>query len=274
MSNSEHAVLPDRVVHYGNTEDQVVDLFMSTAPNGTAVLIIHGGFWREPDRKGTYAAARALADAGYLAATMEYRRGKGAWQQTLEDTAAVVDRFAELVADGEWGDEPQALVIAGHSAGGQLGLWAASRPSLPVGHPLHRAESGLSAVIAMAAAADLDSAIKLGLGSGAVEEFIGDESKIETALPLVDPTGLQPAVPVLLMHGDTDAVVPAEISERYVEVQRGRGVGAVEYERVSDAGHLDWMNPASEAWVVLTRALHRISNASYTCQSSSRNETR
>lgn len=262
MNNSEHAVLPDRVVQYGGAEDQVVDLFMSTAPNGIAVLIIHGGFWREPDRKGTYAAARALADAGYLAVTMEYRRGKGAWQQTLEDTAAVIDRFAELAAGGGWGGESQRLVIIGHSAGGQLGLWAASRPSLPVGHLLHRAEPGLSAVIAMAAAADLDSAIKLGLGSGAVVEFIGDDSKLETALPLVDPLGLRPAVPVLLMHGDADTIVPTEISERYVKVQRERGVEAVDSECVSGAGHLDWVNPASEAWVALTRALERISNAS------------
>lgn len=255
-TNTGKTIQPDQTILYGEAAEQILDFFHPAIFSDTAVLIIHGGFWREPDRAGTYAAARALSAAGYLAATMEYRRGPGSWSDTHADVATVVDRFFEFVA-GE-AEPPRNLVVLGHSAGGQLGLWAASRPSLPDSHGLHSAEPGVTAVIAMAPAADLGWIAEQGIGSGAVEEFVGGADAFPEALPLIDPIRLRPACPVVVLHGGADTVVPAEVSERYVARLREGGFDAA-YELVPDAGHLDWVDPASEAWKHLVLSLERLS---------------
>lgn len=241
---------PDTTIAYGASPEQVIDLFRADDPGDTLVVLIHGGFWREPDRTGTYRAARALAEAGRTAVTVEYRRGPGSWDAASADIAAVVDRAGELFADEL--PDLRRLVLVGHSAGGQLALWAASRASLPTSSPFRRGESGLTAVIGAAAAADLGRMAELGLGRDAVPEYLGADDTVPDVLSLVDPIRLRADVPVLLLHGGADQYVPVEISERYA-----LGRDGAELEVVAEAGHLDWVDPDSVAWTRLLAAVDR-----------------
>ena len=68
-------MLPDATVRYADHDDAVIDLHLPDDPPDRLVVLIHGGFWKaEWDRRPTRPFARALADAGCLVATPEYRR--------------------------------------------------------------------------------------------------------------------------------------------------------------------------------------------------------
>ena len=97
------------------------------------MIFLHGGFWRVAyDRSHTGPMATALAAAGYVLCVPEFRRtGQpgGGWPGTFDDVAAAVDRMPALVREaagpGVIADGP--ALLAGHSAGGHLALWAAGR---------------------------------------------------------------------------------------------------------------------------------------------------
>jgi hypothetical protein len=149
---------PDQVLHYGPRPDQFADLRLpvrsgeaensSSAaerrPEWPVVIFLHGGFWRSAfDRTHTGPLAEALAAAGFAVCTPEFRRtGQpgGGWPGSFDDVAAAVDVLPGLVAAAvqEAGGraDPGRLVLAGHSAGGHLALWAAGR------EPCRRAGGG------------------------------------------------------------------------------------------------------------------------------------
>ncbi|RNL62171.1 alpha/beta hydrolase [Nocardioides marmoriginsengisoli] len=231
---------PDATVRYAEHDAGVVDLHLPSVPNGTLVVLVHGGFWKERyDRTHTRRQARSLAEAGYLVATPEYRRvgGGGGWPTTgtdLEEALAALPELADLVGVG-W----DRAVMTGHSAGGHLALWLLSRP-LPF---------AFDVVVGIAPVCDLVLADELHLGSGAVAQLL-DGAPITEADPmtlLADP----PAAEVVLVHGVADDEVPIELS---------RGFAAVHpWARLTElrgVGHYEFLDPRSPAWVTVAQTLH------------------
>src|SRR5688500_18780349 len=116
----------------------------------------------------------------------------GGWPGTGEDVAAAL---AALRADA---DLPDSLVLVGHSAGGHLGVWAASQPW----------GAGLAGVVSLAGVVDLAGAHAQRLGDGAVEAFMGGAPEdLPEAYAAADPALLRPRAPVALVHGVDDDVV-------------------------------------------------------------------
>jgi acetyl esterase/lipase len=203
---------------YGAHFHQFADLHL---PGGAGLfpvaVLLHGGFWREQHSlELDDGLARDLAGRGWAAWNVEYRRvgevSGGGYPVTLEDVAAAID-FLDTV------DAPLDLarvVAIGHSAGGQLALWAAARPDPAV---------RLAGVVSQAGVHDLREADRLDLGEGATAAFMGghaderpdayaDASPIER-LPI--------GVPALLVHGDADQRVPVAMSSSYADAARAAG---------------------------------------------------
>ena len=85
--------------------------------------MIHGGFWQSAYGLDLGAPTSAdLARRGWAAWNIEYRRlgDGGGWPTTFTDVAAAVDHLHRL--DGV---DLGSVVTLGHSAGGQLAVWAA-----------------------------------------------------------------------------------------------------------------------------------------------------
>jgi acetyl esterase/lipase len=225
---------PSRTAAYGPDPAQVYDVRLPLgAQRATGVVVVHGGFWRaEFDRVHAGSQAQAFADAAYPTAILEYRRTGmpgGGWPGTGEDIAAAV---AAVRADPKL---PDRLVLVGHSAGGHLVVWAASQPWA----------HGLAGVVSLAGVVDLRLAAELGLGSGAVDAFMGaTPSEDPEAYAAADPAVLTPVVPVVLVHGGDDEVVPLGVSESYLHRQgsgaRHRGVTL---RAVEGCGHFGLIDP-------------------------------
>ncbi|MEU5837587.1 alpha/beta hydrolase [Streptomyces diacarni] len=224
---------PERQVRYGEHPSQVVDLYGQGA-SGPRVVLLHGGFWREEwDRTHLSPFAAALAGQGMSVALVEYRRvgGGGGWPATAEDVDAALDHL---------GAPPS--VLFGHSAGGQLALWAAARRQRAAGR-----------VVVVAPVADLARAHELRLDDGAVASFLGGQdatdSATDSALDDADPMRLLPRVPVEVLHGTTDAEVPIELSRRYANNWGGR------LHLMPGVGHYAPVTPRTPAFDVVVRSL-------------------
>lgn len=203
-------------------------------------MLLHGGLWRaEYGLSQMDELAGDLVTRGWAAYNVEYRRlgSGGGIPATLEDVAAAIDALAELEAPVDL----DRVVAIGHSAGGQLALWAAAARK----RRAHRVQ--LAGAVGQAAVSDLERAT--GQNGGAVEAFCGGTpAEVPAAYRLASPAVQLPfGVPQLLVHGRRDELVPAEFSERYAAVARAGGDDVTLVLRERD-GHFEHLDPRSAAW--------------------------
>ena len=246
---------PDRRVDYGPSASQFAELWLPAGAESArpVVVLIHGGCWlAEYDIVHIRPLAAALADRGFAVWALEYRRvgeAGGGWPGTFRDIAEGIDRLARV-------DDPRLdrnrLVFAGHSAGGHLALWAAARSRLPDDSPLSSGEiSEPIAVLGLAAITDL------------VAYAQGDSSCQQAAARLMDgspdaepgryaqasPVALGVPVPVVLLQGGADRVVPPAQAD------------ALDGARVSalpEAGHYDLIHPGTPAFTRIVALLEEL----------------
>ncbi len=238
---------------YGPDPAQFGDLYRpaDAAHQGT-VVIVHGGFWRARYHLDLGAPlARDLAAHGYSCWNLEYRRvgAGGGWPGTFEDVAAGIDHLATL------GVDTASVVAVGHSAGGQLAVWAAGRPALPDGAPGSRPRVRLSGVVAQAGVLDLAGAARRGVGATAVTDLLGaGPDEVPERYRLTDPLQQVPlSVPVLCVHAPADENVPLWQSSSYVEAATRAGAAAE--LRVIDGDHFTVIDPDAPAWELIRGAL-------------------
>lgn len=218
-------------VSYGEHPEQLVDYWYPESYDRLVVLI-HGGFWRQQhDRQHLVPLAVACAERGAAVALPEYRRigGDGGYPETFADIAAMLDSLTTP------------FVLAGHSAGGHLALWAAARHLLPVDSRWSLAEPpNIAAVVGIAAVSDLEACLRLGLDDNAAGELVGSPDR----LPETDPMRLGPTgIPTTLVHGRADNRVPFDMSERYAAKTGARLIA------LDDIGHFELIQPDSEVTV-------------------------
>ena len=164
--------------------------------------MIHGGFWKAAyDLSLGRPLATSLVEHGWAAWNIEYRRvgnGGGA-PATFDDVAAAIDALHDE------GLPLDRVLGLGHSAGGHLATWAASRGRFP----RWPTKVELTGVVSQAGVLDLAAAYDENLGSGAVVGLLGRPPGPDDA-PL-DPRRQIPLdVPVHCVHGSDDDTVPRE----------------------------------------------------------------
>ena len=255
---------PDLVLSYGPLPEHVVDVRVPVGVGpAPLVVVVHGGFWKaEWDRAHAGPQSVGLAAAGHVVATVEYRRVRmgGGWPGTLDDVALLTDTVRELVAEAFPGRvAPGRTVLVGHSAGGHLAAWGASRHRLPPSSPWYRAEPLPVGVVSLAGVLDLVLAAALGLGGGATQALLGGEpDEHPERYAAADPARLLPTgVPTVLVHGTRDEEVPLEVSRSYAAAAAAAGQQVALHE-LAGTDHMALVDPASPAWPTVLAALTEV----------------
>lgn len=233
-----------RQLHYGDHSHQVCDLHLPTGrgPHPVAV-VLHGGYWQAPYTKLIMRPlCLDLAAGGYAAVNVEYRRlGRdgGGWPQTFDDVAAAIDLLA---GEGGGGLDLDRVTLIGHSAGGQLALWAAGRRELPVGSPGAIPRVHPCRVLALAPVCDLVRA-----GRVAVHLLGGTPDEVPDRWAQADPVRRLPLdLPVALVHGTDDSTVEIERSREYAAQADAAGSPVTLIETPGD--HRAVIDPTTASW--------------------------
>ena len=233
---------------YGKHPRQVADLHRPAGRGPfPVVVVLHGGYWQPPYTKLIMRPLCVdLVRRGYAALNVEYRRlGRegGGWPQTFDDVAAAIDHLADEGMRGA-GLDLARVSLLGHSAGGQLALWAAGRPELPADAPGAAPRVAAMRVLAMAPVCDLESA-----GRPARVLLGGAPAEVPERWRQADPMRRIPLnVPVGLVHARSDETVSVQRSRTYVAAARAAGADVSLTETAG--GHRDPINPSTAAWEV------------------------
>ena len=278
---SRPAPPPDLVISYGPGPEHVADVRLPPRHAGGVpgvagtsgprpaplMLFLHGGFWRVAyDRAHTGPLATALAAAGFVVCVPEFRRtGQrgGGWPGTFDDVATAVDTLPALVREAVGahviGDGP--ALLAGHSAGGHLALWAASRHRLAPDASWYTPGGQVRGVVALAAVSDMVACHALRLGQGAADALLGGGPGLHPdRYRLADPMQLLPVgCPVRLVHGSADDRVPCGMSRDYLDRARAAGDDA-ELDELPGSGHFEVIDPLSAWWPRVQAAFTRLAS--------------
>ncbi len=256
-----------QTLRYGQDPSQFVELSLPSTGTGAVpvAVVIHGGFWRSAygfDLGQPLAAT--LPPRGWAALNIEYRRvgNGGGYPATLLDVAAAIDLLADA---GQAAARMKGLaldlgtvVTIGHSAGGHLAGWAATRGRQASGSPGATPVVEVSAVVSQAGVLDLRACARDGLGADAAQAFLGgtpdqvperyDEASPIEWLPL--------GVPTLCVHAPGDGNVPISQSERFVAAATAAGDDA-ELDTV-DGDHFAVIDAEDPAWSLVLDWLDRL----------------
>lgn len=217
------------------------------------LVLIHGGFWRASFDLSLMddLAADAVA-RGWAVWNIEFRRvgqGGGGWPGTFVDVAAAVDHLSQVVEGAVAPMDLDRVAVAGHSAGGHLAAWAATRPSLPSGAPGAAPRVTPVAVVSQAGVLDLVAAADERVGGTATFDLMGatpasEPERYDLGSPIERlPTG----VPIRCVHGRQDDIVPIDQSDRYVAAAKAQSDPAI--LAPFDGTHFDVLDPTHESWV-------------------------
>jgi acetyl esterase/lipase len=252
----------DHRIAYGSETLQFGELRL---PGGSEpvplVVLIHGGCWRSQyDLKHVAGTAAALAKEGFAVWTIEYRRigdANGGWPGTFDDIAHAVDYVPRLAAQFPRIDTAR-VVLMGHSAGGQLALWAASRNQNETTGLFRSAIAPLkvAGVVSLAGITDL---ARFGAGSGGCNQAVtpligGTPQQVPQRYHAVSPMDRVPiGVFIRLVHGDADPIVPIDQSKDFL-VRAHMAGDRAELDVIKGGGHFDLLAPQSDAWPTVIRA--------------------
>lgn len=248
-------------IAYGAGPQQFGELRVPKGEGSFPVLVmIHGGCWQAAfDYAYITRLSAWFTEQGVATWTIEYRRlgdeGSG-WPGTFLDVANAADSLRQNAAAHRL--DLSKVFAAGHSAGGQLALWLASRKQLPETSELYlKVPIAIRGVLGLAPITDL-AQYRIGPPNSchsSVEPLVGGtpetvarryaETSPRERLPL--------GVPQIFIHGERDPIVEPASVRAYIEAANKAGDRAVLLP-LPDAGHFETSAPLPQMEPLLAQA--------------------
>jgi arylformamidase len=229
-SAAYRAILPPRVVRYGDGARHTFDLF--EAGDCRAVMYIHGGYWQALDKSFHSIHARGLNARGVTVAVPSYdlcpnvRIG-----DIVENIRAAVNTLAR-----ETGRD---VIVSGHSAGGHL---AACMLATEVVVPAAYAISGVFE-LAPLIPTSLNNALRL------------DEAEAMSLSPLI-----WPAPEGKLLDAVVGGAESGEFLRQSADMVRTWGEDGVEtrYEEINGANHFTVIAPLTDPYSAMVERIGQL----------------
>jgi acetyl esterase/lipase len=238
----------------GGGPSQSLDIYLpEKAPERPLPLVvwIHGGGWRAGSKAGCPGVY--LVEKGYIVASVEYRFcQKAVFPAQIQDCKAAV-RFLRANA-AKYHIDPNHVGVWGASAGGHLvallGTTGGSKDFAPIGGNEDQSDkvqavcdwfgpANFHHVMEQAKADKTPSVIKFNTPQDPYSGLIGvDLGKDEARDNAVSPThhANKESAPILIIHGDADALVPYAQSVELMTKLRAADVEVI-LQRMPNSGH-------------------------------------
>jgi acetyl esterase/lipase len=219
---------------YSDKPECLGDLYLpkqTQAKLRSAVVFVHGGGWEGGDKKDDSVMAEALVDNGFVVFNINYRllSAGGNFPADVVDVREAITFLADHSRN--YGIDRKKIACMGTSAGGHLALMAAYAS----GRTICRASEAIDcppvcAVVSWSGPTDLNS-----LRGGLIDRYLANAGAeaYRKASPI---SFVSTAVPTLLVHGDSDDLVPVSQSKRlYLALQSAHK--DAEYLELKGEGH-------------------------------------
>ncbi len=256
------------LLSYGDSAMQVGELRLPNVSSDKPfplVIIIHGGCWISAlaDFHFMDTFSQAITSLGYATWNIEYRAvGTGGnWPTIFQDVGNAVD-YARTLAQNYPVDANNVAVI-GHSAGGHLALWAASRTILKNDSELY-IENPLAVKGALSLAGIANVA-----GSHACRTATSDvigttiqppASNLISRLQISSPLQMLPiTTKTVLISGSLDDLVPPAMGTEYTDKATALGDNSLHYI-LQGLDHFDLIDPNKTNWSLYQQSLQEMFN--------------
>lgn len=229
--HSDEKLIPVRI-RYGIDPEQFGDLYLSLPHRhptslSPVMILIHGGYWKDNHDLNSYATSQlipGLIASGWAVWNIEYRRMdsvganiKAPWPSVFSDVASAVDTLRLLAED--YSLDMQNVAAIGHSAGGCLAMWAASRRQIPVTSPLFNSHPlVIQSAMSICGVLSLTSPEDLCQPEQIIRLMGGTVSDWPERYRACDPAQLyDSSVRTLIIHGENDETVRVHQALHYAQ---------------------------------------------------------
>ena len=243
---------PDSTVTFEEVEGQKLSAVVykpsGSKASAAVIMYIHGGGWIQGSAANLGHDMRWFADRGYLVVSVDYRlatASQSAWDKAPQDVACALTWVHQNAA--RYGGDPQRIVVAGDSAGGNLAV------NLAYSAALGRARSGCGGQVPIPAAVMVQYPVvdpKDTHDNGYpitgfeprmwTERYLGGPpNKFPDRLAAISSTTYlsAKAPPTLIIEPDNDGLVPSRGVLAFAEKAQSAGV-AVTVHRIPHSNHI------------------------------------
>ena len=205
------------------------------SPKLPAILDLHGGMWNYNDRTLDEVCNKALAEAGFLVAAIDFRQGP--MHQHPAASKDAVDALHWLRHNSDrLNIDPDRIGILGSSSGGHLAMYAALTPNSRFHGSAAQVHVPPKFIVALWPVSDpyqryryATRAKLLRLVEAHDAYFVTEDGMREASVPRLVVAGeAETLPPLLVVQPGEDGNVPAEINLSLVKAYQDRG-GYIEY---------------------------------------------
>jgi acetyl esterase/lipase len=205
---------------------------------------VHGGAWILGDKEGqAYPLLAHLVERGWVCVSVTYRLSpRATWPDHIVDVKRALAWVKENIADH--GGDPSWIALTGGSAGGHLCALAALTPNDPQFQPgFEDLDTAVQAAVPFYGVYDWLN--RDGTGRDDLTQFLVDrvvKQPFEDARDIYEQASPmthvdEDAVPMMLLHGTNDSLVPVAQARSMVDLLRAESKQPVVYVEYPGAQH-------------------------------------
>lgn len=227
----------DANIHYGKYAETVLDILQSPAPalkNRPGVVVIHGGGWIEGAKEQTVDKfCLPFIRHDFVVANVEYRLAKAATAPAAVNDVLEAARWFRDHAE-RYKVDPNQIIVTGASAGGHLALMVGMTPASADLGPTIK----IAGIIDFYGITDVDDQLEGAHQQPYAWQWIPEQpGRMDLARRVSPITYVRKGLPpMLIVHGDSDSVVPYDQSVRLSSALKAAG-DDVELVTVSGGQH-------------------------------------
>lgn len=253
---NEEVSEPTVQISYGSDSLQFGELWMpDNEPPHTTVIMIHGGCWLSiyPGTELMSLIAEDLSKNGFAVWNIEYRRlghEGGGYPGTFLDAAHGADYIREIAK--KYSLPLDRIIATGHSAGGHLAGWLASRKNISNKSPLYSEYPvEIHGVISLAGINNLESYANYGsapCGNRTVEKLVSLDLRGDGAYADTSPAEMLPlGIPFIEVNAAFDSPVPPFFGYQFIQTAKQAG-DAARHVLFEHSGHFEMIHSETDEW--------------------------